>query len=120
MISSSLWLEEWYVRPAYLDPVYGVANAFVLGFQAVNHRLFLVEAEDARLLAAVLGLRGEGSYLKESEAEIVHLVDAVAVGVESACKADGIAEIKPEQPAVQRRMVVAMGQADQITQRKTA
>ena len=89
------------MRSSGLDPVDGISYAFVLRFQAVDQSPLFFEAQETRLLAAILRLRGERPDLNESEAEIGHFVDTVAVGIESACKAYGIAEIEPEKLSFQ-------------------
>jgi hypothetical protein len=72
-------------------------GATIVEPHAVDHRLLLGEAEQARLVVAGLRLGGDRAHLDETEAERGPGVERHAVLVHAGGEADTVREVHPEQ-----------------------
>lgn len=77
------------------DVVQERGQALVVEPQAVDQRVGLGQAEDARLRVARLRLGRDRAHLDEAEAHRAQPVDAAAVLVEAGGQADAVGELQP-------------------------
>ena len=97
-----------------LDVGHKACQARVVKAQAVDQRIFLRQAEHARLRVAGLGPRRDGAHLDKAEAHGAQAIDAPAVFVQPRRQADAVGKAQ----ARHRHRIVHPGLLPQALQRR--